>query len=67
MNEQYRVVKISYSEELSSESELWFRRFIEKILLDHVAKAFYGMFSQMEGQNIGTRTSDARKQYPSNK
>ncbi|WP_158674413.1 recombinase family protein [Lysinibacillus antri] len=28
-------------------------------------EAFYGMFSQMEGQNIGTRTADARKQYPS--
>lgn len=38
MNEQYRVVKVSYSEELSSESELWFRRFMEKVLLDHVAK-----------------------------
>ncbi|QNK88697.1 hypothetical protein H7992_02705 [Sporosarcina sp. resist] len=38
MNEQYRVVKVSYSEELSAESELWFRRYIEKILLDHVAK-----------------------------
>ncbi|QCR33723.1 recombinase family protein [Lysinibacillus sp. SGAir0095] len=29
-------------------------------------EAFYGMFSQMEGQNISTRTADARKQYPSN-
>lgn len=27
-------------------------------------EAFYGMFAQMEGQNIRTRTSDARKQYP---
>lgn len=27
-------------------------------------EAFYGMFSQMEGQNISQRTSDARKQYP---
>lgn len=41
MSEQYRVVKVSYSEELSSESELWFRRFIEKRLLDHVAKDDY--------------------------
>jgi len=38
MTEQYRVVKVSYSEELSSESELWFRRFIEKTLLDHITK-----------------------------
>lgn len=29
-------------------------------------EAFYGMFAQMEGQNISTRTADARKQYPSN-
>lgn len=28
-------------------------------------EAFYGMFAQMEGQNISTRTADARKQYPS--
>lgn len=28
-------------------------------------EAFYGMFSQIEGQNISTRTADARKQYPS--
>lgn len=28
-------------------------------------EAFYGMFGQMEGENIRTRTSDARKQYPS--
>lgn len=41
MKEQYRVVKVSYSEELSSESELWFRRFIEKMLLDHIAKDDY--------------------------
>lgn len=41
MKEQFRVVKVSYSEELSSESELWFRRFIEKRLLDHVAKDDY--------------------------
>ncbi|WP_336883756.1 recombinase family protein [Priestia koreensis] len=27
-------------------------------------EAFYGMFSQMEGENIRTRTNDARKQYP---
>ncbi|MGE8033766.1 recombinase family protein [Lysinibacillus sp. NPDC093692] len=29
-------------------------------------EAFYGMFAQMEGQNISIRTADARKQYPSN-
>lgn len=29
-------------------------------------EAFYGMFAQMEGQNISSRTADARKQYPSN-
>ncbi|MCF2647413.1 recombinase family protein [Niallia circulans] len=28
-------------------------------------EAFYGMFGQMEGENIRTRTDDARKQYPS--
>lgn len=28
-------------------------------------EAFYGIFGQMEGENIRTRTSDARKQYPS--
>ncbi|MED3550924.1 recombinase family protein [Cytobacillus praedii] len=28
-------------------------------------EAFYGMFGQMEGENIRTRTSDTRKQYPS--
>jgi len=41
MNKQYRVVKVSYSEELSAESELWFRRFIEKALLDQIAKEDY--------------------------
>ena len=40
MSEQCRVVKVSYSEELSSESELWFIRFIEKILLDRVTKDY---------------------------
>ncbi|MFB7160372.1 hypothetical protein [Lysinibacillus sp. NPDC056232] len=33
MKEQYRVVKVSYSNELSPESELWFKRFIEKYFL----------------------------------
>lgn len=28
-------------------------------------EAFYGMFGQLEGENIRTRTDDARKQYPS--
>ncbi|MEK4228596.1 recombinase family protein [Solibacillus sp. FSL H8-0538] len=28
-------------------------------------EAFYGMFGQLEGENIRTRTEDARKQYPS--
>ncbi|WP_159083028.1 MULTISPECIES: hypothetical protein [unclassified Lysinibacillus] len=41
MKDQFRVIKVSYSEELSSESELWFRRFIEKILLDHIVKDDY--------------------------
>ena len=41
MKGKYRVVKVSYSEELSSESELWFRRFIVKTLLDHVVKDDY--------------------------
>ena len=41
MKEQYRVVKISYSEELSAVSELWVRRFIEKSLLNHIAKDDY--------------------------
>lgn len=41
MKEKYRVIKVSYSEELSSESELWFRRFIEKMLLDHIVKDDY--------------------------
>lgn len=38
MTNHYRVVKVSYSEVLTSDSELWFRRFIEKALLDHIAK-----------------------------
>lgn len=29
-------------------------------------EAFYGMFGQIEGENIRTRTEDARKQFPSN-
>lgn len=41
MTEKYRVVKVSYSEELSSDSELWFKRFIEKALLDHITKDDY--------------------------
>lgn len=41
MKEKYRVIKVSYSEELSTESELWFRRFIEKTLLDHITKDDY--------------------------
>lgn len=41
MTEKYRVVKVSYSEELSSDSELWFKRFIEKALLDHITKNDY--------------------------
>ena len=41
MKEKYRVVKVSFSEELSSESELWFRRYIEKSLLDQIAKDDY--------------------------
>jgi len=38
MTKHYRVVKVSYSEELRTESELWFRRFMEKALLDHIGK-----------------------------
>ena len=38
LKENYRVIKVSYSEELPLESEIWFRRFIEKALLDHVTK-----------------------------
>ncbi|GGB62259.1 hypothetical protein GCM10011409_44300 [Lentibacillus populi] len=38
MNGTYRVVKVSYSEELPSDSEIWLERFIEKTLLDHIAK-----------------------------
>lgn len=38
MTEHYRIVRVSYSEELSSVSELWFSRFIEKALLDHITK-----------------------------
>lgn len=29
-------------------------------------EAFYEMFGQMEGENIRTRTNEARKHYPSN-
>lgn len=35
--------------------------FRDKLALE----TFYGMFGQMEGENIRTRTSDTRKQYPS--
>jgi len=45
MDEQSRVVKISYSEELSSESEIWLRRFIEKIILYHIAKDDYRLWA----------------------
>ena len=41
LKQNYRVIKVSYSEELSTESELWFRRFIEKTLLDHIVKDDY--------------------------
>lgn len=41
MTENFRVVKVSYSEELSSDSEIWFKRFIEKALLDHITKDDY--------------------------
>ncbi|QTC41313.1 hypothetical protein I7V34_19945 [Bacillus sp. V3] len=43
MTEQFRIVKVSYSEELSSESELWFRRFVEKALLDYIVKDDYNL------------------------
>lgn len=41
VTDKFRVVKVSYSEELSSDSELWFKRFIEKALLDHITKDNY--------------------------
>ncbi len=41
MTEKYRVVRVSYSEELSSDSDLWFKRFIEKALLDHITRDDY--------------------------
>ncbi|MEW4309464.1 hypothetical protein [Rossellomorea marisflavi] len=43
MTEQFRIVKVSYSEELSSESELLFRRFVEKALLDYIVKDDYNL------------------------
>jgi hypothetical protein len=45
MTDKYRVVKVSYSEELSAESEIWFCRFIEKALLDHITKDDYRLRS----------------------
>lgn len=50
MNKQYRVVKVSYSEELPSESELWFRRFIEKALLEQIAKDDYRLQALLIGR-----------------
>ncbi|MFC0476361.1 hypothetical protein ACFFHF_14175 [Robertmurraya beringensis] len=41
MTEQFRVIKVSYSEQLSSDSELWFKHFVEKALLDHITKDDY--------------------------
>lgn len=41
MKQQYRLVKFSYSEELSAESELWLKRFLEKLLLEQIAKDNY--------------------------
>ncbi|WP_203363665.1 hypothetical protein [Bacillus sp. REN10] len=38
MSEQCRVVKVTYSEELQSEAELWLKRYVEKMLLDHISK-----------------------------
>ncbi len=51
MTEKYHVVKVSYSEELSSDSELWFRRFIEKALLDHIAKDDYRLQALLISKN----------------
>ncbi|WP_342537638.1 hypothetical protein MKY15_11905 [Sporosarcina sp. FSL K6-1540] len=62
MNEQYRVVKISYSEELSSESELWFKRFIEKILLDHVAKDDYRLRALNRGACASNKHESSNNQ-----
>ncbi|WP_179298665.1 hypothetical protein [Evansella halocellulosilytica] len=39
MNEQCRVVKVTYSEELATDSEIWLQRLIEKTLLEHVSKS----------------------------
>lgn len=50
MNKQYRVVKVSYSEELPSESELWFRRFIEKALLEQIVKDDYRLQALLIGR-----------------
>lgn len=51
MTEKYRVVKVSYSEELSSDSELWFKRFIEKALLDHITKDDYRLQALLISKN----------------
>jgi len=45
MNKPYRIVKVSYSEELPKESEIWFKRFIEKALLNKITKDDYRLQS----------------------
>lgn len=52
MKEKCRVVKISYSEELPTESEQWFLRFIEKDLLEHIAKGDYKLQSFLINKKI---------------
>ncbi len=49
MKSQYRVVKVTYSEELPLESELWFRRFTEKALLEHITKDDYRLQALLIG------------------
>lgn len=41
MSKPYRVVRVSYSEELQEESQLWLSRIIEKALLEQLAKDNY--------------------------
>lgn len=51
MKVQYRVVKVSYSEELSRESEIWLRRFLEKALLERIAKDDYRLQALLISKN----------------
>nr|WP_259547406.1 hypothetical protein [Heyndrickxia oleronia] len=55
MTDKYRVIKVSYSEELSSDSELWFKRFIEKALLDHISKDDYRLRALLISRKLNKR------------